>query len=50
MLGCSLKVVFTTFFLDCFSSVRESTCKTGKIVLFHFKSSYCSPENQILVF
>ena len=29
-------------------SLKESTCESWKNVLFHFKSSFCSQENQIL--
>ena len=43
-----LKVVSTTFLLVCFLSLNESTCQ--KCFLSHFKSSFCSRENQFLVF
>ena len=37
--------------LVCFLSLNESTCQTRKnAFLFHFKSSFCSQENQILEF
>ena len=45
-----LKVVSTTLLLVCFSSLKESTFETSKTFLFHFESSFCSRENQILVF
>ena len=47
----NLKVVSATFLLVSFLSVNESTYQTRKSVfLFHFKSSFCSPENQVLEF
>ena len=51
--ACSkmLMVLFATFLLVCFLILKESTWETRKnIFLFHFKSSFCSQENQILEF
>ena len=46
-----LNVVSTTFLLVFFLSLKESTSETRKnLFLFHFKSSFRSPENQILEF
>ena len=42
-----LKVVSATFLPVCFLSRKESTCET---IFVHFKSSFCSRENQILGF
>ena len=48
---CSLKTVSTTFLLIWFSSLKESTSEIWKnIFLFHFKSTFCSRENQGLEF
>ena len=47
----ALKVVSAIFLLVCFLSQKEGTCETRKKVFkFHFKSSFCSQENQILDF
>ena len=48
--GASLKVVSTTFSLDHFLSLKESTCETKKKKLFQLRSSVSSPKNQILEF
>ena len=45
-----LKVVSTTFLLVCFVSLKESTCETGEKFVFHFKSFFCSWDNQVLTF
>ena len=45
-----LKVVSATFLLVCFLSLKESTWETVKMFLFHFKSCFCSRENQIIEF
>ena len=44
-----LKVVSATFLLVCFVSLKESTCETRKCFLFHFKSSFHSWDNHILI-
>ena len=44
----ALKFLSATFLLVWFLSLNESTCQTRKFFLFHFKSSLCSRENQIL--
>ena len=46
-----LKVKSAILLLVFFGSLKDSTCETrNKCFLFHFKSSFCSQENQILEF
>ena len=40
----------TTFLLVCFVSVKESTCETKNVFLFHFGDSFHFSDNQILIF
>ena len=46
----TLKVVSATILLVCILSLTESTWETRETVLFHFKSSFRSRENQISQF
>ena len=46
----TLKIVSATFLLVCFLSLNKNTCQTRKMFFIHFKSSFRSPENQILEF
>ena len=36
--------------LGCFVSQRRALSKQGKMFLFHFESSFCSSDNQVLTF
>ena len=36
--------------LGCFVSQRRALPKQGKMFLFHFESSFCSSDNQVLTF
>ena len=44
-----LKVLSATFLLVCFMSKRQHLQNKEKYFLFHFKSSFCSCDNQILI-